>query len=159
MKFGQPNGRSWNPRTPLQTLGMFPLLALICLWALASGCTGAKSEDTFDAFWTQFREAVLAHDADRVAALTSFPFKTRGPLDSDAVQRHDRAAFRKQLDKWLQQDAGMAKEVEPMLKFIERTPQVRDKSYGDGGDSARVGTFLFQKIEGQWRFVLAYVDG
>jgi hypothetical protein len=160
MKIRPPNGPSLVQRTSLHTsMRILPLLAFVCLWVLAAGCTDSRGEESFDTFWARFREAVLAHDAGRVVALTAFPFKTRGPLDSDAVRSHDTAGFRNLFEKLLQQDSGASKDVESMQKFIERTPRVSDKSYGDGGASARVGAFLFQKIEGQWRFVLAYIDG
>lgn len=60
-----------------------------------------SSADGFRQFWSEFRQAALAGDKEKVASLTWLPFKTRGPLDSDPVRTYERAAFLAVFDKLL----------------------------------------------------------
>jgi len=52
-----------------------------------------KSLDDFAAYWPEFREAVASGDRDKIAALTRFPFETRGDSDDDPVRKLDREKF------------------------------------------------------------------
>jgi hypothetical protein len=107
-------------------------------------------------FWVAFRSAVAAGNPEGIAALADFPFQTRGPSDSDPVVPRDRAAFLQLVGQMLETDSGMKPEPEPMRALIARTPELRPSSAG--GNSARVGSFVFRQVQGRWRFTMAYLD-
>jgi hypothetical protein len=111
--------------------------------------------DDLQHFWGDFRAAVLANDAQKVAALTRFPFKTRGTLDADPVETHDRAWFLDALDRLLAQDPGLSMQPDTMRALIERTRALSAESAG-GRSAARLGDFVFEKTGEKWLFTLAY---
>lgn len=129
------------------------LLPLLIAAASCVDATNAGGATTFQTFWSEFRTAALSKDAGRVAALTQFPFKTKGTLDSGPVRTYDAEAFRALLPKLLETDSGLSAEPETMLRYIEK----KTTASADG-DSARVGSFRFEKTGGKWRFTQAYVE-
>jgi hypothetical protein len=128
-------------------------LALLAPTSCAQSEGKRAAGDDFQKYWSDFRAAAVSKDVDKVAALTRFPFKTKGILDSDPQKTYDAAGFRKLFPKLLEQDTGLRPEPEPMLRYIERTTAPAAK-----GDSARVGQFVFEKAQGKWQFALAYVE-
>lgn len=109
----------------------------------------------FVAFWATFQAAIASGDAARVAALTAFPFTTRGPLGGDAPRSFDEAAFRTALPRILSVDAGLSATATPMQAHVVGTPVdgVRVRA-----DEARLGAYLFKKTPSGWRFAHAFVD-
>lgn len=139
----------------MKTIGA--LLFAISLLPATVMCRQSSSADpqTIEEFWAAFRKAVASKDYNTLAALTEFPFKTRGQLDSDPVVNRDRAAFLGMVDRLLDQDPGTKPEPETMRDLIGRTAVVRASA---DGNSAKVGAFEFAKVRGRWRFTSAYVD-
>jgi hypothetical protein len=121
--------------------------------------TGRESPvGSFQKFWSDFREAALTGNKDKIASLAEFPFQTRGILDSDPLQMHDRASFLSLFDRLLSQDPGLSREPQTMRSLLERTRSVTGKALDSGGDTARIGAFVFQRIGGRWRFTRAYIE-
>lgn len=112
----------------------------------------------FQEFWRQFRRAALAGDKEELATLTRFPFRTRGTLDTDSTVAYDRPAFLVVVDRLLEQDSGMRPEPETMRDLINRTDSVTTRFLGDGGPTARIGAFVFERGPDGWRFARAYID-
>ena len=139
-------------------------VAIILLLALSPGClfagqTGAETATKdFQSFWTEFRQAIKANDKDKVASMTRFPFKTRGQTDSDPVKSHTKESFMKIWDKILEADPGLSPETDTMRRYVERKATITSKDLGSGKGSARVGTFVFEKVQGKWLFTMAYLD-
>jgi hypothetical protein len=141
-----------------RVLGAWLLLSSLLVQTSCAQPEGKPTAaEDFQAFWSEFRAAVLANDTGRVASLTQFPFRTRGQLDSDPVTTHDQASFVRNFTKLLDQDPGLAREPDTMRHVIERKTSVTGKDLGLGGASARVANFEFRRVEGRWRFTLAYV--
>ena len=112
----------------------------------------------FHEFWGHFKSVVLAGNKEQVAAVTFFPFKTRGMLDSDPVRLHDRRSFDELFDRLLAQDSGLKKEPEPMRDLIQRTDFSQAKPVKKHNSRERIGNFVFQRVDNRWRFVMAYLD-
>jgi hypothetical protein len=140
------------------------LLLALRVWmvvAVAACSQQASSESTatsFRSFWIQFRTAALSGDSGKVAALTYFPFETRGTLDDSPVQKVGRVEFDRLLGRLLEQDPGLRPEPETMRALLERTTAVEDREVVEGGKTARLGTFVFRRVDGAWRFTRAYVE-
>jgi hypothetical protein len=110
-------------------------------------------------FWTGFRAAVLEGDAARLQSLAVFPFRTRGPGDDDTVLSHDAAAFTAMLGDLLSADPGLGAEPDTMRAWIERLPAAPSGTGVSIDDrQARLGNFVFERVSGQWRWTMAYVD-
>ena len=140
------------------------VVACLLLFALSAPSSCAQHEargsslEVFQKFWSEFREAALAGNKEKIASLTEFPFETRGQLDESRVMKHDRASFLSILDKLLDQDTGLSPEPEPMRRLIGRMTRMTAKELGDDGQTARVGGFVFQRIKDRWVFTMAYVE-
>ena len=134
------------------------LLTLMLPACLAQPPARKNAGEDFQGFWSGFRAAALAGDQQKVAAMTQFPFKTRGVMDSDPVVSHDRAGFLKLWDKLLEQDPGLKPEPETMRQFIQRKTQIVAADLGRTGSTARIASFVFQKVNDRWLFTMAYVE-
>lgn len=134
-----------------------PRFALaVCVQLLAAGCAARGPAHEFPVFWREFREAALAGDVDRLAAMTRFPLEVRGPDDADPVQRRGREAFAGTVARVMQQDAGEQPRPETVRQFFERTREVPPQPDGARG-TARVGDFVFERTGGRWRLVRIYL--
>lgn len=121
----------------------------------AACSVAAPPADDLQAFWQKFRAAAGAHDAKALAALTQFPFETRGVDDADPVKKHEPAAFPELVKRMLSQNTGLAVKEETHAQLIARTTHVAAQGRGD---SFRVGDLVFHRINGKWRLVRAYLD-
>jgi hypothetical protein len=134
---------------------------LLCIALIEMSCAqpGAQERpDDFRVFWTAFRNAILEGKREQVAAMTHFPFRTRGSLDSDPVRTHDRQSFFRLFDRLLEQDPGLSRETSTMRKLIYEKTMIADRELSGQGTQMRVGTFTFRKVNAQWLFALAYLD-
>ena len=111
------------------------------------------------AFWDAFRAGVRSNNHKQVADLTRFPLKTRGPMDSDPVETYGRAGFLKVYNKLVRQEVYSNNDAElqshTMRQIVEAqtlTPKL------DQGEKFSVEQFDFEKLEGKWRFVFAYLE-
>jgi len=145
-----------RPRAWLTSTALAALMAIGAAPACAQVPTKPAAHAEFAGFWADFRAAALANDAAGVASLTRFPFMTRGPLDRDPLKRHDAAAFGILLRQLLNQDPGLTREPQTMTDLIRRkeTASAADVQ----GNRARVGQFIFEKIDGTWMFTQAYIE-
>lgn len=136
------------------------MVALAFLFATGASALGQSDSalKDFQEFWTQFRGAALSGKSERCLALTAFPFKTRGPTDADPVRTHSQAEFPGLLAALLAQDSGLAAEPLSMREYIAHHPMIQKKLVRADGLSARVGTFVFEKRAGEWRFVQSYTE-
>jgi hypothetical protein len=117
------------------------------------------SLDDFAAYWPEFREAVASGDRDKIAALTRFPFETRGDSDDDAVRKLGREEFLRALDSMLNEDPGLLVDgKETQRQYIARSAKLNARDYTSGDESAHVGVFLFEKHGNRWWFTRAYVS-
>lgn len=144
-----------------RSLKSLTVLALVLGFLVQASCAQPakqRAPDEFATFWTGFRTAVLAGERDRIASMTEFPFRTRGPLDSDPVRTHDRAGFPRLLDRLLAQDPGTARETSTMRRLIQDKTAITERDVNSMGNQARVGNFVFRKVGEHWVFTLAYLD-
>jgi hypothetical protein len=125
----------------------------------AQGSARTVSTSSFQAYWGEFRTAVLNDDGVKFTALTQFPFKTRGTMDWDPVLRHNRAWFAKNYARLLADDPGVTAELQrdTQRALIERTEQLSEK-HKLGSTGWRIGNFEFKKVRGRWLLVMAYWD-
>ena len=120
-----------------------------------------STSDSFQSFWAEFRTTIVKGNKDKVVSLTNFPFKVRGPDDSDPVVYHDPKAFMKIyddiLDQQIYQMNGSKLTKTTMRKIIREKPNV---TAGDllSDDFARIEQFTFIKLRNKWLFDQAYFE-
>jgi hypothetical protein len=133
-------------------------LALILFLLLPAMASAPPPVKDFLSFWREFRAAVLAPDTTKIDTLTRFPFRTRGPLDSDPVQSHTREQFRPLWPKLLASDPGLKPQPETMRQLIQRTERPGAQDWKPGAPKARIGNFVFEQANGKWLFTFAYTE-
>ncbi len=116
----------------------------------------------FQAFWDQFRSAVVQNDTARIAALTSFPFTTRGPFDRDPTIKHNRSWFLKRIHGLLAQKHyrydGPKLQPFTMRELIEQKKSISEKDFNGGGNRVWIEDFIFDKRGNRWSFTFAYTE-
>lgn len=125
---------------------------------LASTQAAAKQQ-SFAAFWPDFRAALLAGDTDRLSRLAQFPLEVHGTLDSDLVRHISRSQFSTVITSILAEDSGLSvTQPETNRALIDRLPQADPKQRGVSisADTARVGPLDFARQAKEWRLVRLY---
>jgi len=133
------------------------LVAMVALLACSNSARGDDPLESFQTFWKSFRESIVDAKPDAVAALTQFPFKTRGTLDDAPVRSVDQAGFAGALEEVLGQDPGLSSKPETMRDLILRTETVDERAMSGSG-MARIGSLVFSNTAAGWRLTMAYTD-
>lgn len=141
---------------------MKKLITAVALVVLSFGNAYAQSNvSEFQAFWDQFRAAVVKEDKNEIVALTSFPFITRGPFDKDPTLKHNRAWFLKNLDALLAQKHyrydGPKLQPFTMRQLIEEKQTITEKDLSNR-NRVWIEDFIFDKRGGRWSFTFAYTE-
>jgi len=111
-----------------------------------------KDPQDFASFWTSFQTVIAAEDKDALVGLIEFPFTTRGPMDTDPVEKHNATWVKGHLDEILE---GTASD-DSMDGIVEdTTPAAAAKEVK--GSEASIGSFSFKKTAKGWHLVHAYV--
>ena len=115
------------------------------------------SENSFQKFWLTFRKAVIDNDTIEIAELTIFPFETRGEMDSDPIVKFDRINFFRVFEAYLGQETYLNENEGSIssLEEIKRRTNIDTTSVHE--NRARVGDLEFEKIDGNWKLVFAYL--
>lgn len=137
------------------------LYVLLASYSYAQQTINLSAMEELQKFWSEFRAAALANDKARIASMVQFPFRTRGNDDSDPIVLHSKASFFRIWDKLLAQDPGLSPGLDTTRRFLERKTTVTSKDITIRGSksSARVGDFVFTKVQGKWMFTFAYLNG
>ncbi|MDM8564214.1 hypothetical protein QUF74_01015 [Candidatus Halobeggiatoa sp. HSG11] len=114
-------------------------------------------------FWKEFRAAVLDILSDKgklnkdatVIAMTKFPFKTRGDLDSDPERSYDKEAFLKLFKTIFNQYDRRAQKI--ISEVMKERPSLIAKNV-HGSKMFRIENLVFkEQDDGKWLFTFAYV--
>jgi hypothetical protein len=136
-------------------------LSMLAIGLVGCGTAAHAAESSLQAFWSEFRQAVIHEDKQRVASLTRFPFEVRGPSDGDPVLRYDRAKFLGVYHRLMAQviyvPEGSEIATKTMRDVVEEKPDIVPRDLLRA-DYARVHQFAFQEIDGHWLFVRAYLE-
>ena len=137
------------------------ITSLAIVLVLGASAPAQNQVAEFQAFWDQFRAAVRQKDKAGIAALTSFPFTTRGPLDRDPTIRHSRVWFLKSIDGLLAQKHyrydGPKLQPFTMRELIEEKQTITEKDLS-GSNRVWIEDFVFDKRRGRWLFTFAYTE-
>lgn len=117
--------------------------------------TSAASDTSIAAFWGRFRDVVVRNDVAGIVALSARDFQTRGEMDDEPWVTRDSAALVAIADSLLTTDPGLGRESS-MRALVAATATV-GATHQLGPGSFRVGSFVFESSNGQWRFSKAYL--
>lgn len=131
------------------------LLSLLLVTSHAFGDTEAQE------FWSQFREAVLSEEVDKVAAMTHFPLWVRGTEDSDPVMFYGKKNFKniwkRLLDQQIVPSDSDQVVFKAMRQVIKERKKIRSKDF-QTPEIIRVELFRFDKIDGRWLLTQGYLE-
>lgn len=138
------------------------ITSLAIVLVLVASARAQNQVAEFQAFWDQFRSAVQQNDKAGIAALTSFPFTTRGPFDRDPTVKHSRAWFLKRVDGLLGQKHyrydGPKLQPFTMRELIREKRTITEKDFNGGNNRVWIEDFIFAKRRGRWSFTFAYTE-
>jgi hypothetical protein len=138
------------------------LLPLILLLSSISGACAAEVPDPeLQAFWTRFRQAVLAYDKNKVATMTQFPFEVGEVDDSVPIKHYNRKGFFDIYERLMVQrvsvPSGNVSIEKSMIEFIEDKTEIAPKDLSTE-NRMRFEQFVFERVRGRWRFTRAYLE-
>jgi hypothetical protein len=114
--------------------------------------------NNFQEFWLTFRKAVIENDTLKIAELTRFPFETRGEMDTDPIVKFDRTNFFKVFKVYLGQETYW-NENEGFISSLEEIKRLTIIDSSTVHENwTRVGDLEFEKIDGNWKLVFAYLQ-
>ena len=137
-------------------------LALIFLLTSCNGSATAKSNcpDSAQQFWKNFRTAVIKNDTAAIAGMTQFPFiLSIGVMDEDRKNLPlQRDKFVTAIPKLLSDDSGMSETPTSMQQYAKSLDMVPSKFCSADGKQFRVGDWVFQLKQENWKFIQTYMD-
>ncbi|GKS69058.1 hypothetical protein W03_10620 [Nitrosomonas sp. PY1] len=138
------------------------MIAILQFFIVVDSVRSTEVADSgFAIFWTEFRQAVIDNDKNKIDALTYFPFEVRGVDDSDAIQSLDEKMFSNIYERLIAQmihfPIGNQMVAKPMRELIYETSSIFLEDAGNY-KSVRFQQFEFERKNGQWRFVRAFLE-
>jgi hypothetical protein len=124
-------------------------------------CSTEESTVSRQAFWTEFRQAVLASDVRKLAGMTDFPLEVRGVDDSQPAEMYGKEQFESILGKLLAQPVFSLKGNEIATSTTKDVILSTNTIAGDhamAANSFRVDQLVFELRNGQWKLVRAYLE-
>ena len=108
---------------------------------------------SFAVYWQQFRQAVVTNNATAVAELAYFPFILHAKAEGGPIRKLTRGNFEREFTAMLALRPATRDEAVTMMDLIEQTQAVTDS---ETDKFRRVGDFVFEFIDGSWRFAQSY---
>jgi len=117
------------------------------------------TNDDFQSFWIDFRNAIISLDYIKLLELTNFPLKSHGIRDEDPQFLINKARFYYFLKVCLNEDTGITTDGETNLDFIKRTSiLVEGKYFTKSENWCRVAAMEFQRINNSWKLTRIYFN-
>jgi hypothetical protein len=136
------------------------IVAYLMLFS-AVACSAQEQVSTPQKFWTEFRQAVLAKDNQKLVSMTQFPLEVRGVDDSQPAKQYKQEQFETIFRKILEQPvvtmegekiiANTTRDIINSTKTITQEHSMTDASF-------RVDQLVFELKNKQWKLVRAYLE-
>lgn len=125
----------------------------------------AVQNEEFAAFWTSFRNAVLAGDFATLKTRTVFPLQTRGPMDNQPIVTYGEGEFEKLFNLFLDSPTGLSTDFsETNRSYIRANPEIKFTADGrvptmqKDGKTAAVTSMEFKLYADGWKLVFLYLE-
>ena len=117
------------------------------------------TNDDFQSFWIEFRNAIISLDYIKLIEMTNFPLKSHGKRDEDPQFLIYKDRFYYFLKVCLNEDTGRTIDGETNLDFIKRTSKLEEGIYFTKlEDCYRVSAMKFQRINNSWKLTRIYFN-
>lgn len=128
--------------------------------AVSCGPVAQASADECQAsaqkFWSNFRLAVMAGDAAKIAALARTPVAVEGTLE-EPMTSLAKTDIERRLPELLAADTGLKEDNYPMRQLVADTA-MPDVQCAGGAGAFRVGSMAFERAGGEWGLVKIYSE-
>jgi hypothetical protein len=135
----------------------------------ANGNNKKYDFSAINAFWKNFRNAVISNNMSQVKKMTKFPLLTRGPMDGDPIIKFNEDKFDKVFQAFLSKDNGIdANSQLAHIKNSESLNFMNSKDYDNSTDYAkrvrvedngfRIGDMCFELKNNEWKLTFIYLD-
>lgn len=122
-------------------------------------CQASNQNQPFDAFWKEFRNAVLTEDYPSLNKLVKFPLEVKGVDDETPanfyVQGELAEIFPKLLDQVVYNYEKEDLEENSLRELIRKKEVI---TIATNKTHHRLDQFEFQNINGQWMLTKAYLE-
>lgn len=136
-------------------------LSVALVLGFSVACSADESARSPQQCWTEFRQAVVAGNYDRLRNMTQFPLAVRGAVDGIPAQMVERGQFEAMLNRILDQPMasyeGEKLVTYTMRDLVARTTELNKKPAKTDGQF-RVGELVFDFRGGRCRLVQAYLS-
>jgi hypothetical protein len=142
----------------------FKTIFLVFLTLVNPACSvnnSAVKANEENQFWSEFRQAVLDNDRDKIVSMTNFPFEVRGPEDSDPVKRYENKDFPAIFGQLVAQQVFFPSAGRIVSKSMQQLiDEKKEITQGDfmAPDLIQFNQFEFERINGRWLFTRAYLE-
>lgn len=136
------------------------LKLLFCSFLLSAvACQASNKEKSFEYFWLEFRQAILADDYSSLRKLIRFSLEVKGVDDETPAEFYESGQVEELFSILLSQVIYNYEQDElAEMSFRELITQ-KVVIKGDAATTAQpVEQFEFRKIDGQWYLVKAYLE-
>ena len=136
------------------------IVAYLMLFS-AVACSAQEQMLAPQKFWTEFRQAVLAKDNQKLASMTQFPLEVRGVDDSQPAVQYKKEQFETIFKKILEQPVVTMegdKIITNTTRDIIISTKIITKEHSMTADSFRVDQLVFELKNKQWLLVRAYLE-
>jgi len=117
------------------------------------------TNDDFQSFWIEFRNAIISLDYIKLIELTNFPLKCHGKSDEDPQFLIYKDRFYYFLKVCLNENIDLTLDGETNLDFIKRTSiLVEGKYFTKLENWSRVTAMEFQRINKNWKLTRIYFN-
>jgi len=94
------------------------------------------TNDDFQSFWTEFRNALISLDYIKLIELTNFPLEAHGRRDEDPKFLIHQSRFYYFFRRCLNEDSGMKTDGETNLDFIKKTTELAEGKNYTGSENS-----------------------
>lgn len=110
------------------------------------------------AFWRQFRQAVIAGNVSAITKHVKFPLSVRGTLDSSKTRMLGVDEFKAAFPELLSTDPGLSAEPSTMKELVSKTRTLGRRNCNPQRKEFSVGTWQFQHTPKGWLLSSAYTE-
>ena len=137
------------------------IIAIILLFFSNWVHAAEVADKGFALFWQEFKQAVINNDKVKIVSLTHFPFEVHGGDDSEAIKVLDKKGFINIYERLIVQavyfPSGNEIVSKPLREVIYESKEIPESNVANVGN-ARFQQFEFERRNGKWRFVRAFLE-
>ena len=137
----------------------YKFLSFLLVYTVA--CSAQNTSPLPQQFWSEYRQAVIDNDMNKLADLTQYPLEIRGVDDSQPSTFYKRNQFAEIFTKALQQDV-IELNGDQVITKTTKDKIIASETLVESDmmtkDSFRVDQLVFENKNGKWMLVRVYLE-